>query len=218
MPAKRTAIPATRNVRFMASSRLNRLLTRCGLTEGVIARISPAFAETMTTARQKRKQFCASLAAFAGIAAYAGLAFVLAVGPPISRAAATEQIVVDWHTGLAIAGYDPVAFFTDGQPITGSADFELRYGGAVWRFANVGNRAAFAAQPDVYMPQYGGYDPIGVAGGVAVAGNPDLWVIAGERLFLFYDGARRAKFATDPARVVGSADRKWPDVLGKLTP
>jgi hypothetical protein len=172
----------------------------------------------MTTARRKRKQYCAGVAAFAGIAAYAGLAFILAVGPPISRATATEQIVVDWHTGLAIAGYDPVAFFTDGPPITGSADFELRYGGAVWRFANIGNRAAFAAQPDVYMPQYGGYDPIGIASGVAVAGNPNLWAIAGERLFLFYDAIRRAKFATDPGRVVGSADRKWPDVQSRLTP
>jgi hypothetical protein len=172
----------------------------------------------MTTARRKRKQYCTGFAAFAGITACAGLAFILAVGPPISRAAATEQIVVDWHTGLAIAGYDPVAFFTDGQPITGSADFELRYGGAVWRFANIGNRAAFAAQPDVYMPQYGGYDPIGIASGVAVAGNPNLWAIAGERLFLFYDAIRRAKFATDPGRVVGSADRKWPDVQSKLTP
>ena len=44
--------------------------------------------------------------------------------------------------------------------------------------------------PDVYMPQFGGYDPLGVARGVAVAGNPNVWLIAGERLFLFYDRAR----------------------------
>jgi hypothetical protein len=68
------------------------------------------------------------------------------------------------------------------------------------------------------MPQYGGYDPLGVAHGVAVAGNPDVWLIAGERLFLFYDGGRRDKFAADPDRVIGSADRKWPDVLHTLTP
>ncbi len=67
--------------------------------------------------------------------------------------------------------------------------------------------------PNVYMPQYGGYDPLGVAHGVAVAGNPNMWLIAGERLFLFYDDARRDKFAADPDRVIGSADRKWPEVL-----
>ena len=172
----------------------------------------------MTTARRKRKQYCTGLAAGAGLAAYAGLVFVLAAGPPTSRASATERIVVDWHTGLAISGYDPVAFFTDGKPMTGNADCELRYGGAVWRFANVGNRAAFAAQPEVYMPRYGGYDPLGVARGVAVAGNPNVWLIAGERLFLFYDGARRDKFAADPDRAIGSADRKWPEVLRGLTP
>ncbi len=181
-------------------------------------RISPAFAETMTTARRKRKQFCAIGAACAGLLAYAGLIFVLTAGPATSRAAASERIVVDWHTGLAIDGYDPVAFFTDGKPIEGSADLELRYGGAVWRFANIGDRAAFAASPDVYMPQYGGYDPLGIAHGVAVAGNPNVWLIAGEKLFLFYDADRRDKFAADPDRITGSADRKWPSVLRRLIP
>jgi hypothetical protein len=172
----------------------------------------------MTTARPKRKQICAGLAAIAGLAAYALLVFVLAAGPPTAGAAATERIVVDWHTGLAISGYDPVAFFTEGRPTAGSPDFELRYDGVVWRFTNIGNRAAFAAQPNVYMPQYGGYDPVGISHGVAVAGNPNVWLIAGEKLFLFFDDSRRQKFVADPTRVIGSADRKWPDVLSGLTP
>ena len=142
----------------------------------------------------------------------------LIVATPTFRAAATEQIVVDWHTGLAISGYDPVAFFTDGKPTVGSADFELRYGGATWRFANIGNREAFAARPDVYMPKYGGYDPLGVARSVAVAGNPTVWIIVGQRLFLFYDDGRRGKFTADPVRVIDSADRKWPDLRHTLTP
>jgi len=61
--------------------------------------------------------------------------------------------LVDRHTGLALGGYDPVAFYTDGKPLPGSPEFELQYGGAVWRFSNVGNREAFAARPDVYMPR-----------------------------------------------------------------
>ncbi len=166
----------------------------------------------MTPARQERKQNSACLLALVS------LALVLGAGAFVSPAAATEQIVVDWHTGLAIGGYDPVAYFTDRKPMAGSADLEFRYGGAVWRFCNVGNRAAFAAQPDVYMPKFGGYDPLGVAGGVAVAGNPNVWFIAGERLFLFYDRARREKFAADPDRVIATAERKWPDVLRTLSP
>ena len=137
---------------------------------------------------------------------------------PAWQAAATERIVVAWHTGLAIDGYDPVAFYTDGKPVPGSPDFELSYGGAVWRFSNVGNRAAFAARPDVYMPQFGGYDPVGVARGVAVAGNPGIWLISSQRLFLFYDLSRRESFAANAARMTEAANRKWPEVLRTLSP
>ncbi len=134
------------------------------------------------------------------------------------RAATTERLVVDWHTGLAIGGYDPVAFFTDGRPMAGNANFEFRYAGAIWRFCNVGNRDAFAAQPDIYMPKFGGYDPIGVARDVAVAGNPNAWLISGDRLYLFYDRARLQKFAGDADRLSAEAERKWPDVRGALSP
>jgi hypothetical protein len=166
----------------------------------------------MTAARQKRKQYCAR------ILAAAGLALALSVTASGSIAATTEQIVVDWHTGLAIGGYDPVAFFTDGKPMAGSADFELHYGGAIWRFCNVGNREAFAARPDIYMPQFGGYDPTGVARGVAVSGNPNFWLISGQHLFLFYDHAGLEKFTAGTDRVIAEAERKWPAVVRTLSP
>lgn len=166
----------------------------------------------MTAARQKRKRLCA------GFAVAAGILMALSASPPASVAATTERLVVDWHTGLAIGGYDPVAFFTDGRPLVGSANFELRYAGAIWRFRNVGNRDAFAAQPDIYMPKFGGYDPIGVTRGVAVAGNPNVWLITGERLYLFYDRGRLEKFVTDADRLSAEAERKWPDVRRALSP
>ncbi len=167
----------------------------------------------MTAARQQRKRYRVRGAAIAGL-----LLVLPTAGLPVTRAATTERIVVDWHTGLAIGGYDPVAFFTDGKPVAGSPDFELRYGGAVWRFCNIGNREAFAERPDVYMPQFGGYDPVAVARGVAVAGNPDHWLISGERLFLFYDRARLERFSADPERAIAAAERKWPDVSRTLSP
>jgi YHS domain-containing protein len=166
----------------------------------------------MTAARRKRKQYCP------GLAAVAAVLLALSGGPSASIAATTEQIVVDWHTGLAIGGYDPVAFFTDGKSMLGNAAFEFRYGGAIWRFCNVGNRDAFAARPDIYMPQFGGYDPIGVLHGVAVAGNPNVWLINGERLFLFYDRARLEKFIANPDWMTTQAERKWHDVLRALSP
>jgi hypothetical protein len=166
----------------------------------------------MTAARQQRKRYDA------GIIAFAACLLALAVIPPASRAAATERIVVDWHTGLAIGGFDPVAFYTDGRSRLGSPDLELPYGGAIWRFSNIGNREAFAARPDVYMPQFGGYDPLGVARGVAVAGNPSFWLVSGGRLFLFYDRDRRETFTANVERIVAAAERKWPDVLRTLSP
>jgi hypothetical protein len=167
----------------------------------------------MTTARQFGKEKPARIAVFA-------LVLCLLAGAPFAGLAGgiTERIVVDRFTGLAIGGYDPVAFYTDAKPIPGSPDFELPYGGAVWRFANFGNRAAFAARPDVYMPRFGGYDPVGVAHGVAVAGRPDIWLISGGRLFLFYDSRRLDSFAADPERIADTAERRWPAVFSTLSP
>jgi hypothetical protein len=166
----------------------------------------------MTAGRQKRKLYRTWLAALNG------LLIVLVAMPFVAAAAITERVVVDWHNGLAIDGYDPVAFFTDSKPLIGSADFELGYSGVVWRFRNVGNRAAFADNPDIYMPQFGGYDPVGVTHGVAVSGNPNVWFVASQRLFLFYDRGRQEKFAADSARFIAEAERRWPEVRRGLSP
>jgi hypothetical protein len=166
----------------------------------------------MTAARQQRKRYQARHAA-AG-----GFLVILAALSRASQAATTERIVVDRHSGLAIAGYDPVAFYTDGKPVPGSPDLELQYGGVIWRFCNIGNREAFAARPDVYMPKFGGYDPLGVARGIAVAGNPSVWLISGGQLFLFYDHNHLTTFTADSEHVMAAAERKWPDVLRTLSP
>jgi hypothetical protein len=166
----------------------------------------------MTAGRQKRK-LCR-----AWLATLSSLFIVLVAMPFVAAAAITERVVANWHNGLAIDGYDPVAFFTDGKPLTGSADFELRYDGVIWRFRNVGNRAAFADNPDIYMPQFGGYDPVGIAHGVAASGNPNVWLITGQRLFLFYDRGRLEKFAADHARLIAEAERRWPEVRSGLSP
>ena len=135
---------------------------------------------------------------------------------PALRAATTERIVVDRHTGLAIYGVDPVAYFTDRKPVAGREEFEHRFAGAVWRFDNDGNRAAFIADPNVYMPRYGGYDPVGIARGVSTAGDPDLWVVYDERLYLFYTAAARQAFIADPTRVIASASARWAEVKSEL--
>jgi hypothetical protein len=138
------------------------------------------------------------------------------VGP--LRAATTERIVTDRNSGLAISGFDPVAYFTDAQALPGKSEFEQVVAGTVWRFRSVGNRAAFVADPDVYMPRFGGYDPVGVARGVAVAGNPLLWVIKNQRLYLFYAPETRNEFTGDSGRTIATADMEWPEISRSLVP
>jgi hypothetical protein len=131
-------------------------------------------------------------------------------------AATTERVVTDFHTGLAIGGFDPVAYFTKSKAMLGRGEFETRHARVIWRFSNAGNRAAFVEHPDVYMPAFGGYDPLGIARGVAVAGHPTLWLISGERLYLFHDVKSRAAFAAAPEESRAAAERRWPAVQSKL--
>jgi hypothetical protein len=159
----------------------------------------------MTAQRQERngrRPGLAFIAMLCGVAAMAGLEIA-------AEAATTERVVVDRYTGLAIGGVDPVTYFTDTRPLAGRPDFEFAEAGAIWRFRNEGNRAFFVRFPEIYSPQFGGYDPIDVARGVAVAGDPRFWLISGQRLFLFGRTESRDAFATDPARFAREAKQRW---------
>lgn len=129
---------------------------------------------------------------------------------------ANDRIVVDERSGLAISGYDPVAYFTDKMPVMGLPTLERSFDGVVWRFRNSGNRAAFAADPMVYMPRYGGYDPVALARGTSVPGHPLIWLVRDQHLYLFYSAAARDAFLRDPARFVADADQQWPGVRHQL--
>jgi len=163
----------------------------------------------MTVQRQGGHRRDWATAIFAPLAGCLTAILVTAAATP-SQAATTERVVVNRFTGLAIDGFDPIAYFVDGQPVRGLPDFEAGLLGAVWRFRNEGNKASFLAHPDVYGPQFGGYDPIDLGRGVILAGNPLFWVISGQRLYLFAREANRDAFAADPERVLRQADKRWP--------
>jgi len=154
----------------------------------------------------------------ATVLAGAALGLLLIAAAPASRAATTERIVVDPNRGLALNGFDPVAYFTDGKALTGRTDMEVTFAGAVWRFRNEGNRAAFQQDPEVYTPMFGGYDPVAVARGIATPGHPQIWLITGERLYLFYDAQARRQFSATPEASLVKAERKWPEVLLTISP
>ena len=118
--------------------------------------------------------------------------------------------VTNRYSGLAIEGFDPVAYFVDARPLVGLPDFEASEAGVVWRFRNEGNRASFVAHPDIYGPRFGGYDPFDLGRGVTYAGNPRFWLISGERLYLFGREENRDAFAVNPARFLREANMRWP--------
>jgi hypothetical protein len=160
----------------------------------------------MTAARRERKSLRFRVILMAALGTFCGFTGTAAGG------AATEWVVVNRHTGLAIDGFDPVAYFIDGAAKSGRAELELPFGGATWRFRNEGNRSAFAAVPEVYAPRFGGHDPVAMARGVATAGNSTLWLIVQKRLYLFFSAETRSAFSHDPEKIVEDAERSWGEV------
>ncbi|WP_035721354.1 YHS domain-containing (seleno)protein [Bradyrhizobium sp. ARR65] len=165
----------------------------------------------MTAQRQERYVWRPGIAVITLLAV-----FCAAYNDVASGAATTERIITNRFSGLAIEGFDPVAYFVDGRSVLGLPEFEAWEEGVVWRFHNEGNRASFLAHPEIYGPQFGGYDPVDIARGVAVAGNPRFWLIAGERLYLFGFEANRAAFAADPKGFIGKAQARWPSLKRQL--
>jgi hypothetical protein len=130
--------------------------------------------------------------------------------------ATTERVVVDRVTGLAIGGHDPVGYFLAGRPTPGRPEHEARWAGAPWRFVNEGNRAAFLAHPEIYAPRFGGHDPVRAARGFVARGDPALFLVHEDRLFLFFSGATRAAFAAAPPSYLAEAERRWPGLVRAL--
>jgi len=116
--------------------------------------------------------------------------------------------------GVAIDGYDPVAYFEDQRPEKGSRDFTMRWQGVEWRFASAAHRDLFAADPERYAPAYGGYCAYGTAQGYLVKIEPEAWTIHDGRLYLNYDLSVRDTWLADIDDYVARADRNYPGLIG----
>lgn len=128
--------------------------------------------------------------------------------------------IKDVNTGyfdkVAINGYDPVAYFTMGKPVKGSAEHTHEWLGAIWQFANEEHRQAFAETPTKYAPQYGGYCAIGVAFDILVPNiDPNAWVIEDGKLYLQYSMSAHEDFSSDPDAFIETADENWREAKSK---
>jgi len=136
---------------------------------------------------------------------------VLAAG----AAQAKELLNVD-KTGLALQGYDPVSFFTDGKAVMGRSDISSTHEGGRYLFASQEHRAEFERNPDHYIPAYGGFCAYAVSQGHTAPVEIDTWQIFEDRLVLNYSRKIKDLFDSDRRGYVRKADSNWPGLVEEM--
>jgi hypothetical protein len=122
-----------------------------------------------------------------------------------------------WADGprLALKGYDPVAYFTEGRPVPGLAEYEYAWDEARYRFSSEKNMSLFTTEPDRYAPQFAASCAGGVSLGVKVEADPENWLIHDGRLFVFSVPQARDKFEADAEAKTALADANWRKLHGQ---
>lgn len=127
--------------------------------------------------------------------------------------AAKDPVYTGFFSDIAVSGYDTVAYFTQGKPVEGSEDFSTEYEGYTYLFSSQANLEAFTADPDAYLPQFGGYCAWAVSQGGTASTNPHNWSITDGKLYLNYDDSIQAKWERDVPGNIKKANDNWPSVL-----
>ena len=137
---------------------------------------------------------------------------LLAVG--FAGAAVGRDPIAPTNTenGLAVKGYDPVAYFRVGEAVRGKAEFSAAYEGATYRFASAEDRALFVGSPGRYVPQYGGYCALAMALDSIADIDPEEWAIVGGKLYLNNGFFAQRLWSIDKSGNIERADRNWPGV------
>ena len=117
--------------------------------------------------------------------------------------------------GVAIDGYDAVAYFTDHKALKGSSGFITEWNGVSWYFASAGNKALFDVSPITYAPQYGGYCAFGASKGYKAPTDPTAWTIVGDKLYLNYSHKVKETWLRDTADRIKKADIYWISLIQK---
>ncbi len=126
---------------------------------------------------------------------------------------ALEPLSTSFFGNLAVKGGDPVAYFLQGEPLQGRRQYTHEWQVATWRFVSAENRDRFAANPEDYAPQYGGYCAWAVAQGYTAPIDPTAWNIVEGKLYLNYDKNVQTKWEKDIPRFIEQADKNWPRLL-----
>jgi YHS domain-containing protein len=136
-------------------------------------------------------------------------------------AAADGRVNTGYFGGVAIMGYDPVAYFTQSRAVKGSPELSHEFLGETWHFASAEHRDTFAADPVTYAPQYGGFCAgevlyADVTTGITTNIDPEAWRIIDGKLYLFYNRDYAEVFEQNAKEWVAKAEANWPQVEARL--
>ncbi len=115
---------------------------------------------------------------------------------------------INTTSGIALNGYDPVAYFKAHQPTIGDSQFSYKWSGAIWQFSSARNRDQFVQSPESFAPQFGGFCSFAVGKGVTADILTDAWHIEGDKLYMFADKNVRTEWVDkiDEGSIEGSAE------------
>ncbi|MEZ5653055.1 MAG: YHS domain-containing (seleno)protein [Burkholderiaceae bacterium] len=120
-----------------------------------------------------------------------------------------NAVSTDDESRLLLAGHDVVNYFTDGAPRMGSVEHRSEYKGVALWFASAEHKQAFDAEPERYLPQFGGYCTNGISYGIPWGGDADTWSIIDGKLYIFGGSGSKDAFMLDPAGNMAHANRYW---------
>jgi hypothetical protein len=112
-------------------------------------------------------------------------------------------------SGVAIKGYDTVAYFTEGRAIKGQKEFEFSWQDAHWHFANVAHRDIFAGNPERYAPKFGGFCSMYMTRGRMAAADPEAWTIVDGKLYMKFSKAARDRWRPNKTENIKKAEKNW---------
>ncbi|MGR3563749.1 MAG: YHS domain-containing (seleno)protein [Heliomarina sp.] len=126
------------------------------------------------------------------------------------RPVLAEQSAFHAPNGVALQGYDTVAYFTRHEATRGHSDKKIMWKGAIWYFASTENLQRFEANPRAYAPRYGGHCAYGVSRGLLVSGDPLNWQIVGGRLYVMHDERILQEWSQESEANIQKANLNWP--------
>lgn len=155
-----------------------------------------------------RRSFLAGAAALFCVVSIAGIDSAAAVAQDDPKEPKGRQIFKT-RDGLALGGYDVVAYFNDNRAMKGSTQFRHEWGSAVWLFSSARNLQLFRRDPGRYMPQYGGYSAFGITRGAIEDSDPTNFQVIDNKLYLYPNGEHRQMFDSNRERNIQFGNINW---------